>query len=345
MNNRRRTVRFKSSPKILSAAAVGGKKEKEGPLSSFFDVHDETDKFGQRTFEQAESEMQRIALNLALSKIKADPESIQAVFAGDLMNQCTGSSYGLSGFGIPYFGLYGACSTAAEGLILAGMTVDGGIFGTVASLSSSHNSSAERQFRFPLEYGSQRPPTAQWTATAAAAFVIGSRDTEEKRSVACLTEALVGRIVDKGINDACNMGAAMAPAAADTLLRYFGENRYSPADFDLIVTGDLGLEGHSICRELLLSEGLDLGQRFSDCGILIYDGEKQDTHSGGSGCGCSASVTAGYILDGFKSGRFKEVLLVGTGALMSPMSIQQGLSIAGIGHLVRISSARESVGN
>lgn len=333
-------VVFKNAPRILSSASVVGRKESEGPLAAYFDVHDESDRFGQKTFEQAESEMQRMALNLALSKIKAEPESLEAVFAGDLLNQCTGSSYGLKGFGVPYFGLYGACSTAAEGLILAGMTVGYGVYGRVACLSSSHNSSAERQFRFPLEYGSQRPPTAQWTATAAAAFVIGEGGSAGDESVACLTEAVVGRIVDKGINDAANMGAAMAPAAADTLVEYFLKNKRSPEDFDLIVTGDLGKEGHSICRELLEGEGLSLGENFSDCGMLIYDGERQDTHSGGSGCGCSASVTAGYIMNGFKNGRLKDVLLIGTGALMSPTSIQQGLSIAGIGHLVRLSAVK-----
>lgn len=335
-------VKFENKPRILSSASVVGKKESDGPLSKYFDIHDASDKFGQKTFEQAESEMQRLALNLALSKIKAQPESVEAVFAGDLMNQCTGSSYGLSGFGIPYLGLYGACSTAAEGLILAGMTVNGGVYERVATVSSSHNSSAERQFRFPLEYGSQRPPTAQWTATAAAAFIIDREGDRETGCAACLTEGLVGKIVDKGISDACNMGAAMAPAAADTLLEYFVKGRRNPDDFDLIVTGDLGIEGHSICKELLAEEGLTLGENFNDCGKLIFDGKTQDTHSGGSGCGCSASVTAGFIMDGFKKGMFRDVLLIGTGALMSPTALQQGLSIAGIGHLIRLSAIEES---
>lgn len=333
----RKTVKFESAPRILSSASVVGKKESRGPLSEYFDFHDESDRFGQKTFEQAESEMQRLSLNLALAKIKMPHTSLEAVFAGDLANQCTGSSYGLSDFGIPYFGLYGACSTAAEGLILAGMTVNAGIYESVASVCSSHNSAAERQFRFPLEYGSQRPPTAQWTATAAAAFIIGRGETEGKGRM-YLSEALVGRIVDKGINDASNMGAAMAPAAADTLLRYFGESRLSPDAFDLIVTGDLGITGHSVCRELLSDAGLSLGDNFSDCGKLLYDGSTQDTHSGGSGCGCSAAVTAGYIASGFEKGSLKDVLLVGTGALMSPTSVQQGLSVAGIAHLVRISA-------
>ena len=325
---------------IYSSSSVVGKKEKEGPLSEYFDLHDPCDKFGQKTFEQSESEMQRLALNLALSKAKERPSDIRAVFAGDLMNQCTGSSYGLASFGIPYFGLYGACSTAAESLILSAITVSTGVFEKAAAVSSSHNSSAERQFRFPLEYGSQRPPTAQWTATAAAAFLVGRRSVVRK-PIAAITEALAGRIVDRGITDANNMGAAMAPAAADTLLRYFVREGRSAADFDLILTGDLGHEGHSICRELLLSEGLDLGNAFNDCGILLYDSVRQDTHSGGSGCGCSASVVAGYIMNGFADGRYKNVLLVGTGALMSPSSVQQGLSIAGIGHLIKFQSIGE----
>ncbi len=330
----RTTIKFSNKPRIISSASVVGKKEKEGPLGSYFDMHDPTDKFGRKTFEQAESEMQRLALNLAMSKIKLGREDIDAVFAGDLMNQCTGSSYGLAGFGIPFFGLYGACSTAAEALMLSAITVDKGVFSTVSAVASSHNSSAERQFRFPLEYGSQRPPTAQWTATAAASFIV----SQKGESNVCLTEALPGRIIDKGITDASNMGAAMAPAAADTLLRYFSDEHHSPEDFDLILTGDLGYEGHSICREILKNEGLDLGERYNDCGILIYDRESQDTHSGGSGCGCSASVTASYIMENFRTGKFRNVLLIGTGALMSPSSVQQGLSIAGIGHLVRISS-------
>ncbi len=328
-----KTIKFSNKPKIISSSSVVGKKEKEGPLGSYFDMHDPSDKFGRKTFEQAESEMQRLALNLALSKVKLGREDIDAVFAGDLMNQCTGSSYGLAGFGIPFFGLYGACSTAAEALMLSAMTVDRRVFKTTAAVASSHNSSAERQFRFPLEYGSQRPPTAQWTATAAASFIIS-----EKGDGVCLTEALPGRIIDKGITDANNMGAAMAPAAADTLLRYFSDEGHDPEEFDLIVTGDLGYEGHSICREIMKSEGLDLGERYSDCGMLLFDRASQDTHSGGSGCGCSAAVTASYIMESFRKGKIKNFLLIGTGALMSPSSVQQGLSIAGIGHLVRLSA-------
>lgn len=331
-----RILKFTSGPRVISCASVVGKKEHEGPLSKYFDMHDPSDKFGKDTFEKAESEMQRLALNTALAKAKMRSDDIGAVFAGDLMNQCTGSSYGLASFGIPYFGLYGACSTAAEGLMLAAMTVDKGVFDIAASVSSSHNCSAERQFRFPLEYGSQRPPTAQWTATAAGAFIVGRAE----KGVMAVTEALPGRIIDKGINDAANMGAAMAPAAADTILRYFLCGARDPKDFDMIVTGDLGAEGHAICREILKREGLELGERFGDCGMMIYDGKRQDTHSGGSGCGCSASVTAGYIAHRLAAGEIKNALLIGTGALMSPASVQQGLSIAGIGHLVRLEAVR-----
>lgn len=328
-------IKFGVRPEILASSAVGGYTESNGNLGRYFDLTDPTDKFGKKTFEQAESEMQRLALNFALKKSGLGPEDLEAVFAGDLMNQCTGSSFGLAGFGIPFFGLYGACSTAAESLILAAMSVNAGYFSRAAAVSSSHNSAAERQFRFPLGYGCQRPPTSQWTATASGAFIIGKGG--ESTGVA-LTEALPGRIVDKGITDQSNMGAAMAPAAAATLYTYFTESGNHPDDFDLILTGDLGREGHEICYELLSSSGLRLGENFTDCGILLYDSEAQDLHSGGSGCGCSAAVTAGFIMKRFAESRLRNVLLVGTGALMSPTSVLQGLAIPGIAHLVRFSS-------
>ena len=323
-------ITFTKEQSIVSSASVVGGKEADGFLARYFDLYDKTDKFGKNTFEKSESEMQRVALNLALKKAQLDPGSLDAVFAGDLMNQCTGSSYGLAGFCAPYFGLYGACSTAAEGLILGAIALESGLFDTVASVSSSHNSSAERQFRFPLEYGSQRPPTAQWTATASGAFIM------QKGGCIRITEALPGRIVDKGITDQSNMGAAMAPAAASTLRDYFEQSGRAPDDFDMILTGDLGHEGSAICRELLATEGLIVGDNYTDCGILLYDRKRQDTHSGGSGCGCSASVLAGYVMHRFANNEISDVLLVGTGALMSPSSVLQGLSIAGIGHLVHL---------
>jgi len=326
-------ITFKNAPCILSKAAVVGRKEMQGPLSKYFDASDETDKFGKPTFEQAESEMQRLALETALKKAGLDPKAVGAVFAGDLANQCTGSSYGLSSFGIPFFGLYGACSTMAEGLMLAALTVDRGVYPVAAAVASSHNSAAERQFRYPLEYGSQRPPSAQWTVTAAAAFVLGESDD---RDAVRIVEAFPGKIVDMGITDQSDMGAAMAPAAAQSIADYLAESGHRASDFDMILTGDLGKEGHALCRELLARNGVETGDELGDCGMMIFDGEKQDTHSGGSGCGCSGAVLAGYVMEQFRRGRISDVLLCGTGALMSPSALQQGLSIAGIGHIVRL---------
>ena len=317
---------------ISSAASVVGKWEYEGPLGEYFDLHDATDKFGMNTWERAESEMQRLAFNTALAKLSASEQTVDALFAGDLLNQCVGSSYGLLDFDIPYFGLYGACSTAAEGLMLSSMAVSAGYFTRAAAVTSSHYCSAERQYRSPVEYGAQRSPTAQWTVTGAGAFIISS-DGRVK-----ITEALPGIVVEKGICDASNMGAAMAPAAADTLLRYFKSSGNKPSDFDLIATGDLGSEGGDILCELLLSEGLDIREQYNDCGKMIYDVKGQDKHAGGSGCGCSAVVLASYILPKLERGEMRDVLLLGTGAMMSPSSIQQGLSIPAVAHLIHLSS-------
>ncbi len=324
-----RILKFKNAA-ILAAASVVGKWEYEGPLGDRFDLHDNTDKFGMNTWELAESEMQRLAFNTALAKLSASERSIDALFAGDLLNQCVSSSYGLLDFDIPYFGLYGACSTAAEGIMLAASTVSAGYFNTAAAVTSSHYCAAERQYRSPVEYGAQRSPTAQWTVTGAGAFMIG-REGKVK-----VTEGLPGIVVEKGICDASNMGAAMAPAAADTILRYFKASQLSPSDFDLIATGDLGIEGGKILCELLLSEGLDIKSQYNDCGTMIYDAKKQDKHSGGSGCGCSAVVLASYIYPLLESGELKNVLLIGTGAMMSPSSIQQGQAIPAVAHLIRL---------
>lgn len=328
-------ISFRNAPTILSRATVVGKKEFEGPLGALFDRHDDTDTFGKSTWEQSESEMQRLALALSIRKANLKNSDIDAVFAGDLINQCTGSAYGLISFGIPYFGLYGACSTAAEGLILASLALNAGAFDRVAVVTSSHNCSAERQFRYPIEYGGQRTPTAQWTVTGSAAFLLGS-----DRGAAYITEAMPGRSVDLGIDDAANMGAAMAPAAVDTLTRYFKASGKKPSDFDMIVTGDLGYEGHAIVLDLMKKQGIDLSSNYTDCGLLIYDRKKQDMHAGGSGCACSATVLAALLLDRFERGELHDILWMGTGALMSPMSVQQGLSIPGICHLVRITKER-----
>lgn len=315
---------------VSAWASVVGRHEGEGPLGNCFDFCDSTDSFGADTWEKSENAMQKKAMELLLQKKGVDVRDVGAMFAGDLQNQCVGSSYGLLDFDVPYFGLYGACSTAAESLMLAAMGVSAGYFDRAAAVTSSHYLAAERQYRSPIEYGAQRAPTAQWTVTGAGAFMV---DGDGR---AAITEAVAGIVVEKGINDASNMGAAMAPAAADTILAYFGESGSSPDDFDAIVTGDLGNEGGSVLCELLNSSGLDIRRQYFDCGILIYDRERQDKHSGGSGCGCSAVVMAAHFLGRVSSGNIKRMLFVGTGAMMSPSSIQQGLAIPAVAHLLRI---------
>ena len=330
---------IKLNSAIISAASVVGKKEHDGPLGSYFDMHDEEDRFGQKTWERAEAEMQRLAANLALSKAGFDEKSIDAIFAGDLINQCTSSAYGLLEFDVPFLGLYGACSTAIEGLIFSSIMTTTGIYNRCLSATSSHNCSAERQFRTPLEYGAQRAPTAQWTVTGAGAFITEHADSENATGKAKIIEAMPGISVEKGIRDAGNMGAAMAPAALYTLLRYFDESGKNPSDFDLIATGDLGYEGNSILRDLLHTEGINCGAELNDCGMMMFSRETQDTHAGGSGCGCSAAVLASYLLPKLERGELNDILVLGTGALMSPDSIKQGLGIPGIAHLIRIKGA------
>ncbi len=321
---------IKLDASFVSYGNAVGKKEYEGPLGERFDMHCTDDRYGKETWESAEGEMQRLAFNLALAKENLNFNDIGAIFAGDLLNQCVGSAYGLCGCNIGYYGLYGACSTSAEGITLASVYTTYGIYPRCAAVTSSHNASAERQYRNPIEYGSQRPPTAQWTVTGAGAFIIG----DGKAGKVKIRQALPGHVIDKGINDCNNMGAAMAPAVCDTLVRFFRESKTSPEDYDLVVTGDLGHEGGSILREFMSIEGYDLGDRYTDCGILIFDKDKQDTHAGGSGCGCSASVLSGYILPEMERGRFKKVIFVASGAMMSPDMIKQGESIPAIGHLL-----------
>lgn len=319
---------------IAGTAAIVGKREHEGPLGADFDMHDDSEKFGMDTWEKAESEMQRRALTLALANAGMGGKSPDAVFAGDLMNQCTSSAYGLMDFQAPYFGLYGACSTFAESLMLSALMVNAGYFNVCAAVTSSHFCTAERQFRFPLEYGGQRTPTAQRTATASGAAVVSSDSASDIK----ISEVLPGRIIDKGITDINNMGAAMAPAAIDTLTRYFSDTGSSPDDFDMILTGDLGREGHGIVCDIMLSEGKDLRSVYNDCGLLLYNIESQDMHAGGSGCGCSAAVIAGHIMKRMRAGELHNVLYLATGALMSPGSVFQGLSIPAIAHLVHFTA-------
>ena len=325
----------KLDARIMAGASVVGHMEHEGPLGDTFDRYDNKDTFGQDTWEKAESEMQRLALTMAMEKADVSEDEVEALLAGDLLNQCVGSAYGLLSFDIPYFGLYGACSTAAEGLMLASMLVSRGVYGVCAAVTSSHNCTAERQYRMPLEYGSQKPPTAQWTVTGSGAFLVG------KRGDVTVSEALPGIVVEKGINDANNMGAAMAPAALDTLMRYFHESGQSPSAFDRIVTGDLGYEGGSILCELCRAEGLDISSVYTDCGMRIYARREQDTHAGGSGCGCSAVVLAGEMLPKLRSGEWQNILFIGTGAMMSPSSIQQGQAIPAVAHLLHLTHTKE----
>ena len=311
--------------------------EKQGLLGGYLDLSDEDARFGQPSFEQAESELQHLALNAALAKAKLSPSDIDVVLSGDLINQCTSSTYGLSSFGIPFLGIYGACSTMAQGLLIASLLVGSLYTRRAAAVTSSHFCSAERQFRSPLEYGAQRTPTSQHTVTGAGAFLLGA-DAEELSRQPYISQVLIGKIVDYGINDAANMGAAMAPAAIDTLSRYFAESGKEPSSFDLIATGDLGSEGEYFVRTLLADEGIELGKNYSDCGCLIYDLKNQDVNAGGSGCGCSAVTAAGYVMECFRIGAYRDVLLIGTGALMSPLAIAQGMAIPAIAHLVRISA-------
>lgn len=322
--------------RILSSASVVGKKEADGPLGELFDFRDPDNRFGMKTWESAESEMQRLAFNAALAKASLKDTDVDAIFAGDLLNQCVGSAYGLLGFDTPYFGLYGACSTCAEGVLLSSAMVCGGACEICGAVTSSHYCSAERQYRTPLEYGSQRPPTAQWTVTGAGAFLVAREDCFRDCGGAVVRRGMAGKALEKGVNDANNMGAAMAPAAADTLLRFFSATGECPENYGLIVTGDLGFEGGTILEDLMRAEGYPMGERYTDCGRLIYDRERQDVHGGGSGCGCSAVVLASYLLPRLQSGCWKRILFLSTGAMMSPDSVKQGENIPAVAHLLEI---------
>jgi len=329
---RKNIKKFKNKPIIKAVSTVAGEKEKKGPLKDFFDITREDTKFSMPTWEQAESEMQRIAFELLLKKSKINKTDIDLVFAGDLINQCTSSTFGLIDSNIPFLGLYGACSTYAEGLILSALAIDSEFSDRAIAITSSHFCSAERQYRFPIEYGNQRTPTSQYTVTGAAGAIVEKNDMKNN---VYINEATVGIITDMGIKDSNNMGAAMAPAAADTIRRYFKTSGLSPSDFDLIVTGDLGFEGHDILLSLLKRENIDCGDNFIDCGKIIYE-KQADIHAGGSGCACSALVFNTYILNLFNVNSIKDILFIGTGALLSPSSYLQKKPIPSIAHLLRI---------
>ena len=328
------TLVFGSKPVILSHAAIGGKKEGEGPLAAYFDFLGKDAKLGQKTFEKAESKLQELALDTAKRKLGVSYEDIDVLFAGDLLNQCISSSFAARGTSIPFLGLYGACSTMAETLGLAAVFAAGGMAERVLALTSSHFCAAERQFRTPLEYGAKRTPTAQWTATAAGACLVRAHGSA---GVPVLSVTF-GRVQDFAVHDINNMGAAMMPAAASTLLRYFSATGTSPQDFDAIFTGDLGEVGTALLHEQMAKEGLPLDNH-KDCGCLLYDTNSQNVQAGGSGAGCSAAVLCGKILPMLAAGQLRRVLFLATGALMSQTTFLQGESIPGIAHCVELGGA------
>lgn len=332
----RQTVAFTNPPSIAAGSCVVGQKEGEGPLRKWFDYISDDSYFGQSSWEKAESVMLSKCFALCCDKARIPPSDIQYLFAGDLLNQCAGSTFAARDLPIPYFGVYGACSTMAESLSLAAMTIDGGYADTVCAMTSSHFCSAERQFRLPLEYGGQRTPTAQWTVTGAGAVVLG-----QPGEGLHLCSGTIGTIVDRGITDASNMGAAMAPAAYETLRAHFDDLHRAPEDYDLIVTGDLGRLGWELVRELFERDGVRLGERYQDCGMMIFDLNRQDVRCGGSGCGCSASVLCGHLLGRMERQELRRVLFCGTGALLSPLTTQQGESIPAVCHAVEIRSGGE----
>ena len=330
----KQTVALASPPSIAGYANIVGKKEGDGPLKASFDHIEQDDTFGEKSWEKAESAMQKLALAAALDKAKQPASAMDYIFAGDLLNQCIGSGFAVRGQDIPFYGLYGACSTMAESLSLAAMMLDGGFGEWAAAVTSSHFCSAERQYRTPLEYGGQRTPTAQWTVTGSGCVIL-ARDGQGPY----ITHVTTGKIVDKGIKDANNMGAAMAPAAHATIKAHLTDLNRKPSYYDLIVTGDLGALGKEIVLDFFHKEGMDL-TNYDDCGTMIFDLENQDVHCGGSGCGCSAVVLTGYLLNGMRSGKWKNILFCGTGALLSPTSTQQGESIPSICHAVAISMTK-----
>lgn len=318
-------------PVITHWASVAGKKESEGPLKNSFDIIQKDSYFGQKSWELAEKRMQQLALEKLAEKANMRSKDFDIVLSGDLLNQCIGSSFTLRNSGIPHIGLYGACSTMAESLLLSTIVVGGGFFPRAVAMTSSHFASSERQYRFPLGYGGQRTPTAQWTVTGSGAALVSASGKGPR-----ITGFTVGTVTDLGVKDANNMGAAMAPAAMSTISAHFRDFARTPDDYDLIVTGDLGQIGKEVLIHLAQKEGIPIGGKITDCGTLVFDTTKQDVHAGGSGCGCSAIALCGYFLNKLSTGKLKRILFCGTGALLSPTSTQQGLPIPGVCHAVVI---------
>ena len=325
-----------SPPVITTWASIAGKKESEGPLKDFFDETFTDNHIGEKTWEQAEKKLKQITLNKLAEKAGISKDLFDIVLSGDLLNQCIGSSFSLRNMNIPHLGLYGACSTMAESLMLAAMLTGADYADRAVAMTSSHFASSERQYRFPLAYGGQRAPTTQWTVTGSGAALVCREGIGPK-----VDSFTVGTVTDLGITDANNMGAAMAPAALATIRAHFDDLKTGPEAFDLIVTGDLGQLGKDALLELAMRDGLYLGGKLVDCGTIVFDLSSQDVHSGGSGCGCSAITLCGYLLDQLKTGKLKRILFCGTGALLSPTSTQQGMPIPGVCHAVSITSGRD----
>ena len=330
----KQSIQFEQAPYVLGSASIVGKKEGEGPVGKLFDVVGEDDKFGEDTWEEAESTLQKEAVMLAMGKAGLKKEDIRYIFGGDLLGQNIATTFGLLELNIPLFGLYGACSTAGESLSLAAMAVAAGYGENVLAVTSSHFASAEKQFRFPLEYANQRPLSATWTVTGSGAFVLGTR-----RGKVRVTGITTGKVVDYGIKDSMNMGAAMAPAACDTIYQHLQDFQRQPGDYDKIVTGDLGTVGQEILIRLLEEKGVDISKVHMDCGIEIFDSEEQNTNAGGSGCGCSAVTLSALLLPQLEKGTYKRILFVPTGALLSTVSFNEGQSIPGIAHAVVLEHA------
>lgn len=338
-----KVIRLPRPVAVFAHAAVGGREEKNGPLGQNLDFTDMSDRFGQNTWELAESELSHTALSLALGRASVSHADLSFLFAGDLQNQCVASSCAHLETEVPFFGIYGACSTCTEGLTLAALVLtaagDESIAGVV---TTSHNSAAERQFRTPVEYGGQRPPTAQWTATAGGAFLLRVGDEDKNPHI---TRVMAGIMRDGGVSDPFNMGAAMAPAAADSVQSFLSLTGTAPSDYDAIVTGDLGDEGSELLKILLKKEGCDISAQHFDCGKLLYDMKTKDCHAGASGCGCSAATLAAKFLPGLSDGTYRRILFLSTGALMSPTSIQQGKSIIGVAPVIELCAPGSEKGN
>jgi len=327
---------FPTQPVVVAAAAIGGPFEAQGPLADDFDLLHGDLRVGQDTYEKAESKMLEEACEVAIRKAGLQKQDVQFFLSGDLANQITASSFAARTLAVPYFGLYGACSTSMESLALGSLLMDSQSARYVLCGASSHNAATEKQYRYPTEYGAQRPPTAQWTVTGAGVALLAAAGEGPR-----VTGATIGRVVDMGISDPYNMGSAMAPAAVDTITAHFRDMGLSGGDYDLIATGDLGRVGHGIAADLLDQHGLGIPPEiFTDCGILIYGPDQPRVMAGGSGCACSATVTFGHILNRMKKGELKKVLIVATGALLSPLSYQQKESIPCIAHAVALEYGR-----